>query len=87
MSAAGPLADRKAHLSSKLAAIARLAAHLNYSRRRLPYPLKSLAALDDAGLESVSALLERFGRDNLPKNDRHPNLLSQPIETLRFSTR
>lgn len=35
---------------------------MNYSRRRLPYPLESLAALDDAALESVSALLERFGK-------------------------
>lgn len=35
---------------------------MNYSRRRLPYPLESLEALDDAALESVSALLERFGK-------------------------
>lgn len=40
----------------------RLLHHLDYSRRQLAFPLASVDALDDAVLESVSALVERFGK-------------------------
>jgi len=56
------LAERKAHLAHKLCAVNRLASHLAYSRARLAYPIPSIDTLDEAALESVSALLERFGK-------------------------
>jgi len=56
------LAERKAHLSRKLGAISRMVGHLAYSRSRLPYPIASVNALGEAELESVSALVERFGK-------------------------
>lgn len=56
------LQERKAHLARKLGAIARMAGHLDYSRSRLPYPLASVDALNESELESVSALVERFGK-------------------------
>lgn len=56
------LEERKAHLARKLGAIARLAGHLDYSRGRLAYPLAGIDALDADSLESVSALVERFGK-------------------------
>lgn len=62
MSVATPLAERRAHLARKLGAIARMAGHLDFSRRRLPYPLASVDALNELELESVSALIERFGK-------------------------
>lgn len=62
MSAATPLTERRAHLGRKLGAIARLVGHLEFSRQRLPYPLASVDALDELELESVSALIERFGK-------------------------
>lgn len=54
--------ERKAHLSRKLGAIRRLVRHLEYSRNRLAYPISSVDVLGEAELESVSALVERFGK-------------------------
>lgn len=62
MTVAASLPDRRAHLSRKLGAVGRLVAHLEFSRRRLPYPLSSIDALTETELESVSALIERFGK-------------------------
>jgi len=62
LSLATPLAERRAHLARKLGAIARLVGHLEFSRRRLSYPLVSIDGLDELELESVSALIERFGK-------------------------
>lgn len=62
MNGSAIFAERKAHLSRKLGAVRRLAHHLEYSRNRLPYPISSVDVLDDAELESVSALVERFGK-------------------------
>lgn len=56
------LAERKAHLARKLGAIGRMVGHLSYSRNRLSYPIASVNALGEAELESVSALVERFGK-------------------------
>ncbi len=56
------LLERRRLLALKLAAIAQLAGHLRYSRQRLPYPLASVDALAPEALESVSALIERFGK-------------------------
>jgi hypothetical protein len=56
------LMERKALLARKLGSIERLIGHLGYSRARLPYPLASIDNLDEAALESVSALVERFGK-------------------------
>lgn len=56
------LVARREHLGRKLLAVRRLAGHLDYSRGRQPYPLTSLDALDEPSLESVSALVERFGK-------------------------
>lgn len=62
MSEIAALAERKAHLARKLGAISRMTEHLNYSRSRLPYPLVSVNTLSEPELESVSALVERFGK-------------------------
>jgi len=56
------LAERKAHLTRKFEAIKRMVGHLQYSRQRLPYPLPSLNGLNESSLESISALVERFGK-------------------------
>lgn len=56
------LAERRALLAEKLAIVERLPGHLAFSQGRLPYPLDSLEALDPVSLESVSALVERFGK-------------------------
>jgi hypothetical protein len=62
MNSIAALTERKAHLARKLGAIHRMVGHLDYSRNRLPYPLSSVDALGEAELESVSALVERFGK-------------------------
>lgn len=62
MSDMATLAERKAHLSGKLRAIRRMLGHLGFSRRRLAYPLTGIDTLDESSLESVSALIERFGK-------------------------
>ena len=56
------LAQYRASLAEKRAAVAKLAGHLKFSLGRLPYPLASLDTLDPVSLESVSALIERFGK-------------------------
>jgi hypothetical protein len=56
------LAERQALLAEKLRILERLSGHLGFSVGRLPYPLGSLDALDPVSLESVSALVERFGK-------------------------
>ncbi|MFN3593275.1 MAG: hypothetical protein ACK4TK_01150 [Thiobacillaceae bacterium] len=56
------LLERRRLLALKLAAIAQLAGYLRYSRQRLPYPLASVDALAPEALESVSALIKRFGK-------------------------
>lgn len=56
------LAERRALLAEKLEAVERLAGHLKFSLGRNPYPLGSLSVLDPVLLESVSALVERFGK-------------------------
>lgn len=56
------LAERRALLAEKLAIVDRLSGHLGFSLGRLSYPLASLETLDPVSLESVSALVERFGK-------------------------
>jgi hypothetical protein len=56
------LAERRSLLAEKLLVLERLSGHLGFSLGRLPYPLDSLDALDPVSLESVSALVERFGK-------------------------
>ena len=56
------LAERRSLLTEKLLILERLSGHLGFSLGRLPYPLDSLNALDPVSLESVSALVERFGK-------------------------
>ncbi len=56
------LAERRALLAEKLAIVERLSGHLGFSLGRLSYPLASLETLDPVSLESVSALVERFGK-------------------------
>ncbi|MBK6744020.1 MAG: hypothetical protein IPG66_14010 [Hydrogenophilales bacterium] len=56
------LAERRALLAEKLAVVGRLSGHLEFSLSRLAYPLASLEMLDPISLESVSALVERFGK-------------------------
>lgn len=56
------LAERRAVLAEKLAAAERLAGHLRFSASRLAYPLSSLDDLDPIALETVSALVECFGK-------------------------
>lgn len=56
------LAQHRAALVEKQAAVAKLAGHLRFSVGRLAYPLDSLDTLDPVSLESVSALIERFGK-------------------------
>ncbi|MCS6786859.1 MAG: hypothetical protein NZ524_07505 [Thiobacillaceae bacterium] len=56
------LEQRRRLLARKLAAIDRLRELLHYSRNRLPYPLSSIDRLPPEPLESVSALIERFGK-------------------------
>lgn len=62
MNADAAIAQRRELLTRKLRAVERLLHHLDYSRRQLAFPLASIDALDDAALESVSALIERFGK-------------------------
>lgn len=62
MNGSAVFTERKAHLARKLGAIRRLMRHLEYSRNRLAYPISSVDILDEAELESVSALVERFGK-------------------------
>lgn len=62
MNEAAVFVERTAHLSRKLGALRRLIRHLEYSRNRLAYPISSVDALDETELESVSALVERFGK-------------------------
>lgn len=56
------LAERRTFLAEKLAVVERLSGHLDFSLNRLSYPLASLDDLDPVSLESVSALVERFGK-------------------------
>lgn len=56
------LVQRQAVLKSKLDAIEKLVAHLQFSAGRLPYPLARLEGLGPERMESVSALIERFGK-------------------------
>lgn len=56
------LAERRGLLGEKLAIVGRLSGYLGFSLGRLSYPLDSLEALDPVSLESVSALVERFGK-------------------------
>ncbi len=56
------VAERQALLAEKLEAVERLAGHLKFSLGGNPYPLGSLSVLDPVLLESVSALVERFGK-------------------------
>ncbi|MCP5190896.1 MAG: hypothetical protein H6988_10960 [Pseudomonadales bacterium] len=56
------LAERRALLAEKLTIVGRLSGHLGFSLGRLPYPLPGLENLDPVSLESVSALVERFGK-------------------------
>lgn len=56
------LAERRTLLAEKLAIVERLSGHLQFSLGRLTYPLASLDSLDPISLESVSALVERFGK-------------------------
>jgi len=56
------LAERRGLLGEKLAIVERLSGHLGFSLGRLSYPLDSLENLDPVSLESVSALVERFGK-------------------------
>lgn len=54
--------QRRALLADKLQAVARLSEQLRFSLGRNPYPLASVGVLDPVSLESVSALIERFGK-------------------------
>jgi len=54
--------QRRALLADKLHAVDRLSEHLRFSLGRNPYPLTSVGTLDPVALESVSALIERFGK-------------------------
>ncbi|MBL8429631.1 MAG: hypothetical protein JNJ95_07055 [Dechloromonas sp.] len=54
--------QRRALLAEKLHAVDRLSEHLRFSLGRNPYPLASVGVLDPVALESVSALIERFGK-------------------------
>lgn len=56
------LAERRGLLGEKLVIVERLSGHLAFSLSRLPYPLASLDTLEPVSLESVSALVERFGK-------------------------
>lgn len=56
------LKERQALLAQRLDVVGRLSGHLAFSLGRLSYPLSSLDALDPVCLESVSALVERFGK-------------------------
>ncbi|MBN8463302.1 MAG: hypothetical protein J0M01_10885 [Dechloromonas sp.] len=56
------LAEHRALLAEKLEAVERLTGHLEFSLGCNPYPLDSLSLLDPVLLESVSALVERFGK-------------------------
>jgi hypothetical protein len=55
-------AEKLKLLADRLHAIERLADHLTFSLDRNAYPLTSLGELDPVHLESVSALIERFGK-------------------------
>jgi hypothetical protein len=56
--------ERKLLLADRLAATARLAQRLNWSRGRVGFPLNgaALKSMDETSAESVSAFLERFAK-------------------------
>jgi hypothetical protein len=55
-------AQKRNLLADRLHAVERLTDHLRFSLDRNAYPLASLGELDPVRLESVSALIERFGK-------------------------
>ncbi len=55
-------AQKRNLLADRLHAVERLTEHLRFSLDRNAYPLGALGELDPVRLESVSALIERFGK-------------------------
>ena len=62
MNSTSALSTRRNLLAKKLTAILRMRHHLDFSLHRLVFPLSSVDGLDDPALESVSALIDRFGK-------------------------